>query len=73
MKNGSLTDTTEMRNCLFAAVGGKKCHSTIVSISWQNSISKAVLWQIAHKPSKRQAALKTAEWLCMYVCVCVCA
>ncbi len=47
----------------------KKCDGTIVSISRPDSISKAVLQQIAHKPSKRQAALKTAEWLSMYLCV----
>lgn len=72
MKNGAMTARTEMRNCLFALVGGgKKCDGTIVSISWPNNISKAVLMQIAQKPPERQAPLKTAEWLCMHVCVCV--
>lgn len=33
MKNGALTATKEMRNCLFAPAGGEKCDGTIVSIS----------------------------------------
>lgn len=45
MENCALTARTEMRNCLFAPVRGrkKKCDGTIVSTSLPNSISKAVL------------------------------
>ena len=44
MKKCTLTARTEMRNCLFAPVGGGgECNGTIVSTSRPNSISKAVL------------------------------
>lgn len=52
---------------------GPKNDGSIVSISWPNSISKAVFQEIGRKLTKRQADLKTAEWpfnasVGVYVC-----